>query len=92
MERNNFRSFYRLKKPFGAAHLVVTQWNQGKPKEKYQEEIITKSLMSLIDRGFAIGYGRRTPCKWFITHIKLTRSGVKEAALVLESRQRKLPF
>ncbi len=84
MERNNFRSFYRLKKTHSTS--------SGQAKEKYQEEIITKSLMSLIDRGFAIGYGRRTPCKWFITHIKLTKQGTKKAIEVLESRQRKLPL
>jgi hypothetical protein len=76
VERNNFRSFYRLKNT----------------KEKYQEEIITKSLMSLIDRGFAVGYGRRTPCKWFVTHVRLTRNGIRKATEILESRQARLPF
>ncbi len=85
MERKSFRSFYRLKNP-------APRGVQGGAKEKYQEEIITKSLMSLIDRGFAIGYGRRTPCKWFITHIKLTKKGAKKAIEILESKQRKLPL
>lgn len=84
MERNNFRSFYRTKD--------TLRRGSGQAKEKYQEEIITKSLMSLIDRGFAIGYGRRTPCKWFITHIKLTKQGIKKAIEILESKQRKLPL
>ncbi len=76
MERNNFRSFYRTKKT----------------KEKYQEEIITKSLMSLIDRELLVGYGKRTSHKWFVTHVRLTRFGVKKAVEILEQKQIKLPF
>ncbi len=78
MERSNFRGFYG---------------RQNKPaEERYQEGIITNSLERLIDRGFAIGYGRRTPCKWFITHIKLIKKGVKKAIEILESKQSKLPL
>jgi len=76
VERIFFRVFYRTKKT----------------KEKYQEEIITKSLMNLIDREMLIGYGKRTPHKWFITHVRLTKLGVKKATEVLEQKQIKLPF
>lgn len=86
MERGVFRVFYKTSKT------QKSMAASGQAKEKYQEEIITKSLMSLIDRGFAIGYGRRTPCKWFITHIKLTKQGTKKAVEILESKQRKLPL
>jgi len=57
-----------------------------------QEGIVTNSMERLIDKGLAIGYGRRTPCKWFITHIKLTKQGIKKAVEILESKQRKLPL
>jgi len=76
VERENFRSFYKTKKT----------------KEKYQEEIITKSLMSLIDREMLVGYGKRTPHKWFVTHVRLTNKGIKKATEILESKQAKLPF
>lgn len=78
MERKLLRQFYG---------------KQSKPAEdRYQEGIVTNSLERLIDRGLAIGYGRRTPCKWFITHIKLTKQGIKKAIEILESKQRKLPL
>ncbi|MBI5222143.1 MAG: hypothetical protein HY980_01455 [Candidatus Magasanikbacteria bacterium] len=76
VERKIFRVFYKTKKV----------------KEKYQEEIITKSLMSLIDRELLVGYGKRTPHKWFITHVRLTRKGIKHGQILLEEKQRKLPL
>lgn len=63
-----------------------------KSAEKYQEGIITKSLERLIDKELMIGYGRRTPHKWFITHVRLTKLGVKKAMEVLEQKQIKLPL
>jgi len=76
VERNLFRVFYKTKKT----------------NQKYQEEIITKSLMSLIDREMLIGYGKRTPHKWFVTHVRLTRLGIKKAVEILEQKQIKLPL
>ena len=61
-------------------------------KEKYQESIITKSLEHLIDRELLVGYGKRTPHKWFLTHITLTKKGLKVALGLLEQRQTKLLF
>jgi len=48
--------------------------------------------MSLIDRELLIGYGKRTPHKWFVTHVRLTRLGVKKAVEILEQKQIKLPL
>lgn len=59
-------------------------------KEKYQESIITKSLEHLIDRELMIGYGKRTPHKWFITQVSLTKKGAKISQNLLEERQGKL--
>jgi len=63
-----------------------------KTKKKYHESIITKSLERLIDREFMIGFGKRTPHKWFITHVQLTKNGLKLAEQILLERQRKLPL
>ena len=52
---------------------------------------ITKSLERLIDKGLMIGYGRRTPKKWFIDEIRLTPAGTKTARRLL-GEQQKLPF
>lgn len=77
-DRKIFRSFYgKLIEP---------------AKEKYQENIITKSIESLIDRELLIGYGKRTPHKWFITHTQLTKKGINAVQLILQEKQTKLPL
>lgn len=81
IERNKFRGFYG--KPVEGRKTT---------SEKYQEGVITKSLERLIDKELMIGYGRRTPHKWFITHVRLTKKGVKISQRLLEERQAKLPL
>ncbi|MBI2984367.1 MAG: hypothetical protein HYY50_01965 [Candidatus Kerfeldbacteria bacterium] len=54
-------------------------------------ETVTKSLERLIDRGLMIGYGRRTPKKWFIDEVALTPLG-RGTARKLLGQQQKLPF
>lgn len=63
-----------------------------KTKDKYHESIITKSLERLIDREYMTGFGKRTPHKWFLTHVLLTKNGVKLAEQILSERQEKLPL
>ncbi len=54
-------------------------------------ESITVSLERLIDRGLLVGYGRRTPRKWFIEQVGLTPVG-RSAAKKLFGQQQHLPF
>ena len=61
------------------------------PKKELMTKIITQSLERLINKELMIGYGVRTPHKWFIREIKLTDKGKKEARKLL-GEQRKLPF
>jgi hypothetical protein len=62
------------------------------PKQpKDVQDVVTKSLESLIDRGWLIGYGRRTPKKWFINEIRLTAAGRKLARKLL-GEQLRLPL
>jgi hypothetical protein len=61
------------------------------PKVENQQNAITKSLERIIDRGLMIGYGRRTPKKWFIEQVKLTPKGRKMAKTLL-GQQQKFPF
>lgn len=76
-KRNQFFRFYnKQKKP---------------PKKGDQQSIITKSLERLIDKGLMIGYGRRTPEKWFIDEVKLTVRG-KKAVKKLYGKQQVLPL
>jgi hypothetical protein len=61
------------------------------PKKEDQVNIITKSLERLIDKGFLVGFGVRTPKKWFIKEIKLTSAG-RRVARGLQGEQQALPF
>jgi hypothetical protein len=61
------------------------------PKSADQQGIITKSIERLIDKGLMIGYGRRTPQKWFIEEVQLTRKGRRETVRLL-GEQQQLPF
>lgn len=61
------------------------------PKTDDQQNSITKSLERLIDKGLLIGYGRRTPEKWFIDSIKLTPLGRRTAKKLL-GEQQQLPL
>ena len=64
---------------------------QAAPKSEIQTKIITRSLESLIDKELMVGYGVRTPHKWFIKEIRLTNKGKKESKRLL-GEQMTLPF
>lgn len=48
---------------------------------------ITVSLERLIDRGLLIGFGRRTPKKWYIVEVKLTPLGRRIAKTTFGKQQ-----
>lgn len=56
-------------------------------RKKTQQNAVTKSLERLIDKGLMIGYGRRTPRKWFIEEVALTPKGRKQARKLLGEQQ-----
>lgn len=56
-----------------------------------QQGILTKSVERLIEKGLMIGYGRRTPEKWFIDEVSLTQVGVKETKKLF-GQQQSLPL
>ena len=60
-------------------------------KENLRAKIITQSIESLIDREMLLGYGVRTPHKWFIREIAFTEKG-KKLASVLNDKQLRLPL
>ncbi len=77
VKRDVFKKFYAKKsKP---------------PKIGDQQNALTKSLERLIDRGYTIGYGRRTPKKWFIESVRLTAAG-RRAGRALLGKQQQIPF
>lgn len=57
------------------------------PKKADQQNAVTKSLERLIDKGLMVGYGRRTPKKWFIEEVSLTPKGRKQAHKLLGEQQ-----
>ena len=65
--------------------------HKNKPKPKDVINIITKSVERLIKKELVIGYGWKTPHKWFINQVKLTPKG-KKIAKSLFGIQQKLPF
>ncbi|MFH1292167.1 MAG: hypothetical protein ABIH87_03135 [bacterium] len=61
-------------------------------KQGLKTKITTKSMERLIDRGMLVGYGVRTPKKWFIKKVKLTVFGRKQWQRWLKRKQKKLPL
>lgn len=61
------------------------------PSTDDQQNAITKSLERLIDRGYMVGFGRRTPKMWFIESVRLTAAG-KRAGKSLLGKQQQIPF
>lgn len=70
---------------------IFYQTQKKVPAEEKRVKIITQSLERLIDREQLIGYGMRTPHKWFIKEIKLTPKG-RRTAKKLMGEQQQLPL
>lgn len=62
-----------------------------KPNRDDQQNGITKSLERMIDKGLLVGYGRRTPRKWFIEEVGLMPRG-RKLAKKLQGEQQQLPL
>lgn len=60
-------------------------------REEDKVKSITQSIERLIDRELMVGYGVRTPHKWYIHEVKLTASGRREAKK-LRGEQQELPL
>jgi hypothetical protein len=67
-------------------------------KKKFEEnkkniqDIVNKSLESLVDRDLLVAFGHKTAQKWFINKVKLTAEGKRAAKEIIKQRQRKLPI
>lgn len=65
----------------------------GKAKSrKLIQDIIHKSLDSLVSKDLLSALGKKTARKWFIHKIKLTDLGRKLVIKIIKNRQRKLPI
>ena len=91
-EKEKFSRGRLLKFYANPSALRATPFRKGRvPKKEDRVNIITKSLERLIDKGLMVGYGMRTPKKWFIKEIKLTAVG-QRAGRKLQGEQASLPF
>ena len=73
----------------GLVHFYDSQTK--KPRSDEVVNIITKSLESLIDKEMMVGYGVRTPHKWYIKEVRLMPKGRREAKKLF-GEQQVLPF
>lgn len=61
------------------------------PSHDDQVNAVTKAIERLIDRELLVGYGLRTPHKWYIKEARLTPKG-RRAAKELLGKQQSLPL
>lgn len=88
LQKYILRECYGTRGVYGRGRLVSFYTKlKPAPKKEDQQNTITKSLERLIDKELMIGYGRRTPHKWFIDQIKLTPKGRRTARKLLGEQQ-----
>ncbi|MFA4941075.1 MAG: hypothetical protein WC582_00550 [Patescibacteria group bacterium] len=66
--------------------------NKSNISLKIIQDIIHKSLESLVEKDLLVAYGKKTKQKWFIHKVKLTSRGQKAAKEIIKERQVKLPI
>lgn len=71
-----------------ASRQKLVGFYRGKRKPKNLQRVLSRSLERLINKGMLIGYGVRTPQKWYIKDIKLTPKGRKYIKKVLGEQQK----
>ncbi|KKR91295.1 MAG: hypothetical protein UU95_C0034G0017 [Parcubacteria group bacterium GW2011_GWC2_42_12] len=59
---------------------------------KLVQDIIHKSLDSLVDKDLLSASGKKTARKWFIHKVKLTNLGRKLAIRIIKNKQCRLPI
>jgi len=68
------------------------------PKKEFEEnkkniqDIVNKSLESLVAKDLLVAFGHKTAQKWFINKVKLTPGGKRAAKEIIKSKQRRLPI
>jgi len=86
----NFRA--SLPAEFYDFYLYAKAGKKSATRKKIIQDIIHKSLDSLVAGEMLIALGKKTAKKWYIHKIKLTNLGKKTANLIIKNRQRKLPI
>lgn len=93
LQKYILRQCYSAKKKQLHRGVLTRFYNHGEtePRKDVIIKTITRSLERLIDRGFLVGAGVRTPHKWFIKEIRLMPKGRKMGRRLL-GEQQKLPW
>lgn len=89
LQRHILRECYQYPKKLVPRQPFTSFYKKSTPPEA--ADSITVSLERLIDRGCLIGFGRRTPRKWFIEQVKLTALG-RKVAKASYGKQQELPL
>jgi len=63
-----------------------------KTNKKVVQDIVHKSLESLVEKDLLVAFGKKTAKKWFIEKVRLTREGRALVKKIIEQRQGKLPL
>lgn len=87
LQRYILRECYQSRKTRITRSPLIRFYKTTKPT-KSMTDSLTQSLERLINDGLMIGYGRRTPDKWFIEEVKLTPLGRKTARRLLGVQER----
>ena len=67
-------------------------YGKNAKSKKLIQDIIHKSLDSLVVGDLLTALGKKTAKKWFIHKVKLTNLGKKIAIKIIKNRQRRLPI
>jgi hypothetical protein len=63
-----------------------------KKNKKAIQDVLHKSIESLVAKDLVVAHGYKTAKKWHIKKVKLTSDGRRRAKEILKSRQKKLPI
>ncbi len=91
---------YIIMKCYGRKDLTISKvglydYYKGKEEEKNKLNMqvgVQKSIENLVEKDFAVAFGRKTAKKMYVDKIKLTAKGKKLAKELINKRQRKLPI
>ena len=90
LQRHILRESYQSKSKLVPRSMFRSFYRKHSPSEDFSDSV-TRSLERLIDKGLLIGFGRRTPQKWFIESVRLTPLGRKIGKQTL-GQQQQLPL
>lgn len=73
-------------------YLSAQAGRKSAKSKKLIQDVIHKSLDSLVVKDLLNAIGKKTAKKWFIYRVKLTNLGKKSVIKIIKNRQRKLPI